>query len=642
MEIMMRYFDGEGAASPQGVVDYVGTHLQSPQEAGSLRAVRGYLSKEGRVEPLLCSATWKMVGWDGVGLPPEVLVRNLCQGRDLWGHRLTRTRNLYRAPKELVISLPSELSEALKGDPVAAHEIIITAIEAAVKSLEETSVRARSGKRPKDPSDWAPARLLFLGYPHAQNRAGEADLHAHVYIFPPALNSEGEWRTFDNFHHMALLSKPGGGRQRVTEAVIAEAERWGYNVEITRGKARGAGPQGARVVCPDGHIIERGSLPRTRRSEVLAAQEMVRECGAPPLTPKQVELVRRETGRFPVELKGVKRQDLLLRKLCALGFLDHEGRVLPSAKLTEACQAMETGMATAQVSLTDLPEMPHSLAAAEIIKSRRKALAVQVPELTLNTNQARIRWTATYDRVLELVAAAPEGLTTDELDKPTRDNLSKLKRAGVLLGEKVDKRLVYTLGPAGVERLARGRAEQVEAEALVTDIAGQAIQGAHSPGQIRGRLEMLGIQANPALERFELGAIGRVVEAPTLMARTGIRPETKPVPDIPWWERWWRQSQKLPELLRRAILHPAEVMKRWSKEWGQKAAKAVQAQAKVRKVAEAKAKKEADERLKIERSKEGGYTPPTNKARHTPPRNAVHQAPTQNSPGGKGHGRSIR
>lgn len=642
MDNLIRYYDGEGPASAQGVVNYVGTHLQSPQEAGSLGMVRGYLTKEGKVEPLVHSATWQLVGWDGVGLPPARLIRNLCKGRDLRGHQLTRARNLFRAPKELLITLPSELSEAMKDDPVAAYETTCRAIEVAVESVTESAVRKRSGKSPKDPSDWAPAQILFLAYPHAMNRAEEAELHGHIYIFPPALAEDGQWRTFENYGHIALLSKSGGGRQRVTEAVIAEAARWGYKVEIVPGKAAGAGAQGARVTCPDGRIIERGSVLRTRRPEILAAQEMVRECGAPPLTRQQVELVRRETGRFPAELKGIKRQDLLKKKLRALGFLDPDGRVLPSAKLIAAYQAMETGMATAQVSLTDLPEMPHAQAAAEIIKSRRKTLAVQVPELTLNTNQARIRWTATYDRVLELVAAAPEGLTTDGLDKPTRDNLSKLKRAGVLLGEKVDKRMVYTLGPAGVARLARGRAEQVEAEALVTDIAGQAIQGAHSPGQIRGRLEMLGILANPALERFELGAIGRVVEAPTLMTRTGIRPETKPIPDIPWWERWWRQSQRLPELLRRAILHPAEVMQRWSKEWGQKAAKAVQAQAKVRQTAEAKAKKEADERLKIERSKEGGYTPPRNKARHTPPRNEVHEVPTPNSPGGKGHGRSIR
>jgi hypothetical protein len=362
---------------------------------------------------------------------------------------------------------------------------------------------------------------------------------------------------------------------------------------------------------------------------------MARECGAAPLTRKQIEVVRRETGRFPAELKNIKRRDLLEKKLRALGFLDPEGRILPPRGITAAAQTMEEHMAIAQVTLSDLPLLPHALSAAENIKDKRKALRDQVPGVKLDTNQARIRWTASYDRVLELVAAHPEGLTTDDLDKPTRDNLSKLKRAGILLGDKVHGRMRYTLGPEGEERLARGHREQAEVETLVTDIAHQALEGAGSPEQVRGRLEMLGIQTNPPLGRFELGAVGRVVEDPKLVASTGIQTATEPLPDHPWWERWWLKSHELPELLKRAILQPAEVMHRWSLELGQKAAEVVMAQFKSRRAAEEKAQKEADEKTKErQRQQEAGSTAPT------PP---VHRSPSNDSPArGVGNGRPIR
>lgn len=633
MDVVMRYFDGEKPASPEGVKNYVGTHLQAPKEAGTLPRVEGYLTKEGRVEPMVYADIWRLVGWSGKGLPPELLIRNLTQGLDINGHPLTRTRSIFRAPTELLITIPSELSEALGNDPLAAHEIITRAIEETVASIEEFATRKRSGKGRTAQPDWVPARILTLTYPHGLNRADEVDPHAHVYIFPPVLDAEGVWRTFDNGRHMATLSKPGGARERVTKVIIEEAARWGYVVEIEPGKAAGAKPQGARVICPDGRVIERGSIHRIRRAELLAAQEMARECGAPPLTRKQVEVVRRETGRFPTELKDIKRRDLLEKKLRALGFLNPEGRIISPAGITAACQAMEEKMAIAQVTLNDLPLLPHALSAAENIKEKRKDLGHQVPDVKLATNQARIRWTTTYDRVLELVAAHPEGLTTDDLDKPTRDNLSKLKRAGILLGGKVHGRMLYMLGPEGHERLARGRREQAEAETLVTEIAHQALEGADSPEQVLGRLEMLGIQTAPALGRFEIGAVGRVVEAPELVASTGIQASTEPRPDLPWWERWWMKSHELPELLKRAIMQPAEVMYRWSLEHGQKAAEVVIAQFKSRGAAEAKARKEADEQKEKERKQREAFVPQQQVR--------LAQSPPPPERGG-GHGRSIR
>lgn len=635
MDIELRYNDGEGALSAAGVMDYIGSHLQVRKEAGSLPSVHGYLTKDGKILPLLYSDIWKQIGWSGQGLPPEALIKNLSQGLDLYGKRLTKSTKPFLAPKELIVSFPCEVSVAMKDDPEAGFDIMTEVIVEIIESIEEVAVRKRSGKGRKANPDPTPARILALTYPHAKNRAGEPDLHSHIYIFPPALDSAEVWRVFDNTEHMARLSKPGGARERATDVLIASAAKRGYTIDIKRGKASGPGPHGARVTCPDRRTIERGSVVTTRRSEILAAQEMARECGAAPLTRKQIEVVRRETGRFPAELKNIKRHDLLQKKLQALGFLDPEGRIHSPAGITAAFQTMEEHMAIAQVTLSDLPMLPHALSAAENIKDKRKALRDQVPGVKLNTNQARIRWTASYDRVLELVAAHPEGLTTDDLDKPMRDNLSKLKRAGILLGDKVHGRMRYTLGPEGKERLAQGHREQAEVETLVTDIAHQALEGAGSPGHVRGRLEMLGIQTNPSQGRFEIGAVGRVVENPELVASTGIQPTTEPLPDHPWWERWWMKSHELPELLKRAIMQPAEVMYRWSLELGQKAAEVVTTQFKSRRAAEEKAQKEADEKTaERKRQQEAGYTAPQ------PP---THRSPSNDSPArGVGNGRPIR
>ncbi len=633
MDIELRYHDGEGALTAAGVMNYIGSHLQAHKEAGSLPSVHGYLTKNGEILPLLYPGIWKQIGWSGQGLPPERLVQNLCQGLDLHGKRLTRSKKPFLAPKELIISFPCEVSVAMKNEPEAGFRTMEEVVMKVVDSIEEIAVRKRSGKGRKANPDPAPARILVLAYTHAKNRADEPDLHSHLYIFPLALDSTGVWRVFDNTAHMAGLSKPGGARERATDVLIAAAARRGYIIELRRGKASGPGPHGARVVCPDLRTIERGSIVSTRRSEILAAQEMARECGAAPLTRKQIEVVRRETGRFPSELKNIKRRDLLEKKLRALGFLDPGGRIHSPAGITAACQTMEEHMAIAQVTLSDLPMLPHALSAAEIIKGKRKALRDQVPGVRLNTNQARIRWTASYDRVLELVAAHPEGLTTDDLDKPTRDNLSKLKRAGVLLGGKVLGRMRYTLGPDGEERLARGHQEQAEVETLVTDIAHQALEGANSPGQVRGRLAMLGIQANAPLGRFEIGAVGRVVEDPKLVASTGIQATTETLPDLPWWNRWWMKVHKLPDVLRRAIMKPVEVMQRWSLELGQQAAEVITAQFTARRAAERKAQKEADEKKERERSQQQGVG-------SVDPDPHTHRSGSNDSPGiGVGHGR---
>lgn len=563
MWIMARYYDGPPAKSAQGAVDYVGGHLQDSKEVGPFSRVKGYLSREGLIEPVIDPDPWSKVGWDGIGLPPPRLLRNLCQGCDIDGSKITRQQVLFRTPREIVISLPCELSEATKDDPESAHALLQVAALANLESLEEGCTRGRSGKGRKAQPDWVEAKPLVLNYLHAENRAKEPDLHLHGYIFPVALAEDG-FRAFDNGLHVARLSKEGGARDRITQAVVQAAAERGYIVEIEPGRADGEGAQGARVVCPDGRVIERGSVFRERRAEILAAQEIKRELGQAPLTHRELELVRRESGKIPSSIKGVKRRDRLEKKLRAFGLLDGEGRIQEANELEKALQEVEAGMAVAQVSLQELGAMSHAQEAADLTMDRRIGLTAHVPAIIPDTDQARIRWTTSYDQVLELVAANPEGLGTAGLDKKTRDNLSKLKRAGILAGEKQDGLMRYTLAPAGLARLKTGRRDQAQTFKIVEGMVAAAVERTVSPDRVRGRLESAGIKVVPEAGRFEIGAAGRTVTDPELMAKTAIQTETPSAPDRAWWRRLWDMRRELPEILRRAILSPAEWARRWS------------------------------------------------------------------------------
>lgn len=83
MDMMGRINDGVLAKTPDGVATYVGAHVERPMEAGPLLKLDGYLTKGGKVKPLVDVELWKTVGWDGHGLPPRRLIENLCRGMDM-------------------------------------------------------------------------------------------------------------------------------------------------------------------------------------------------------------------------------------------------------------------------------------------------------------------------------------------------------------------------------------------------------------------------------------------------------------------------------------------------------------------------------------------------------------------------------
>ena len=475
MDLMIRYNDGPGMSSPAGVVVYFGGHLQETKEAGGLEVCPGYLSRDGQVKPEAINADlWREVGWDPAKqeLPPPELLRQLSMGYDLEGNKLTQGRGLFRQPKEALITLPAELSQSLKDHPEIARDILRAVVAAHVAEVEREAVRVRVGGGVRE---WHEARTLTLAYFHAENRGGEVHFHAHTMTFAPAKAADG-WRSWDNGQNVARMSKAEGSRAKATDAMLAAAKKNGLEVDLRRGVASKAPGQiqGATVKGLDGQVIEAGSLDRARRVEILAAQELKRELGGiVPLTPRELEIVRKVSGRLAAQdlahdLPGERRRLALASKLNDLGMLGEDGRILPKVELVEKLKGYEQKLAQAQVQLEAGRTLPGTgekhLAAANLIQAKREQVAaVAGPgvDLAASTKAARIRWTADYSRVLLLAhQAGPEGLRTDELNKRDRDLLSKLKGAGHLTGEKEHGRLVYRVSGVGVSKLQELRVER--------------------------------------------------------------------------------------------------------------------------------------------------------------------------------------
>jgi len=476
MDVMVRYNDGPGMVSPTGVVVYFGGHLQATKEAGEMAACVGYLSRDGQVKPEVHNPDlWQAVGWDPAKdeLPPPELLRQLSLGYDLHGNKLTQGRGLFRSPKEALITLPGELSASLKDHPEIARDILRETVKAHLQEVEREAVRVRTGGGNRE---WQAARTLSLYYVHAENRGGEVHFHAHVMTFIPAQKPDGSWRSWDNGRNMMRLSKPGGGREKMTDAMLAATRKHGLEIDLRRGVASLAPgqAQGATVKGLDGRTIKAGSLDRKRRVEILAAQELKQELGGiTPLTPRELEFIRRETGKLPQSLPGERRRLALAEKLNKLGMLGEDGRILPKAELAGRLKVYEEKLALAQVQLEDgvtLPVGETFRAAAELVQTRREQVAaIAGPELDLEASRsvARIRWTKDYARVLGMVREVG-GLSTATLDKRDRNLLSKLKKAGLLDAQKVGGLNEYRITEAGLARLgevrvAKGGSAEIEA-----------------------------------------------------------------------------------------------------------------------------------------------------------------------------------
>lgn len=476
------------ARSAEGVVGYVGGHLQASPEVGGLAAAPGYLSKDGQVLPIaLNPELWRQVGWnsESTPLPPAALMGALTRGQDMEGNQLVRVGRPkdsevpFRAPRELVVTIPSEVSEALlQHGPEASLRVMRQYLDEALRQIESQAVRIRRGGGTRI---WAPAKTLSLAYVHAENRLGETHLHLHIYTFGPALDQTGTWRTRDNQAHLLALQgrvpflphkgevlppfetrsqPPAPGRFGLSKTLQKACQEEGLKVDMDLRFAWQAPPKtahGATVNLPDGTRIKAGSLHRQRRAEILAAQELRAIMGAPSLTAREIEKLRKHTGKLPKDIPNIKRRDLFWEKANALGLLDPKGGVLPESQLHDRLREVEARMAEAQVRLEAAAALPSPYpAAAHLLAGARDHLASTVPGISpqASTQNARIRWTQDYEATLRIVVeAGTEGLTTQGLDKPTRNLLSKLKAAGLLQMEKTNGRAIYNLTPAGLARV---------------------------------------------------------------------------------------------------------------------------------------------------------------------------------------------
>ena len=457
MDLFGRFNDGPSPKTPSAVATYVGGHLAPTLEAGDLGEAPGYLSREGTIIPLVSDPElWAEVGWDAENhpLPSGKLIEGLTQGFDFYGHKLAG-RGQFRAPREVVFSLPSELSVALM-DLSPAHRLDVMQNLHRTWTQERDKVAVRIMKN--GDRTWEKARTLSLGFVHLEDRAGEPSLHFHDYAFSVAKDMNGKWRAYESGKAANDMPKL---RAKLTDMAIASCAKHGIKIDWPRGLARERDGEvhGVTVTLPGGRVIEAGSLNRTRRGDVLAAQAIRETLGVPALTPKELELVRRETGRLPIEIQGVRRKDYLVEKLNKLGLLDPEGRILPKDEVEARLPKIAEGLEYAAAKLRQVPMPGSQTNPVALVERRIQDIKAAVPGITQKVEAAqvagRIRWTQDYQRVMDQVAEAGK-LRTDGLTKQYRDLLSKLKKAGLLEGEKIDGRMEYGISAMGRLRLSGG------------------------------------------------------------------------------------------------------------------------------------------------------------------------------------------
>jgi hypothetical protein len=293
--------------------------------------------------------------------------------------------------------------------------------------------------------------------------------------------------------------------------MLASARRHGLEVDLRRGVAAQAPgmAQGATVKGLDGQVIEAGSLDRKRRVEILAAQELKQELGGiVPLTPRELEFIRKESGKLPQSLPGERRRLALASKLNELGMLGLDGRILPKVELVERLKGYEQKLALAQVQLEAGAQLPGTWEkhreAAGLVQAKREQVATLAGgsmDLEASLKTARMRWTKDYERVLRMVQRAG-GLSTKELDKRERDLLSKLKKFGLLEARKVGGLNEYRITETGLARLGGVRPKDVPVVAPVPP-APEVVPG-DEPFSLRGLREIREREASDPQDLREL------------------------------------------------------------------------------------------------------------------------------------------
>lgn len=538
--------------SPSGFLSQLKIHHQNPREAGLFLGLDGYLDRNGKVVPVFVNPfLWHLVGQDHrFSQPSDKLVFQLCQGMTALGAQLTRT-GLFRAPKEFVIALPCELSEALKGNPAVAYKILLAMLRAYVAELQKQAAK----KTWKDGTyeRWR-ADTLTVAYFHGTNDELEIHIHLHAFTFSPVLDPFSKWRSFENTAYVLEINLPGGGRYLISMACIEEAAVHGYLVEMDLGMSSTPGSNGAKVTCPNGDVIYPGSVARKRGAVILCNRELKRELGAPPLTDVQLDLVMEYSGKMPPGRLGTKPYGVFLAKLKTLGLLETDGRI--KSKLLPVMKKIESAMAVVQASLQDLPFL-EGKPASDLVGYRRGKLLDKFPDIRPNDLVAKICWLKRYEEALELVGA---GMDSRDLATQTlvdRETFQRLRKAFILEDVREHGTFSYRLSLAGKERLLRGQKERQDIEKALTLLQSLVSENAATAAVVRGRLKMAGIGVQGDLMVFR--RLGRVVAAGEWIRSIGIEKSTPCLPDVQWWEEYRDRQFDLPGVLAESALQSDEV-----------------------------------------------------------------------------------
>ena len=551
MDFIVSFAKEKVGGSPSGVADYVYDHLMSPKEVGSLALVERARDRAGNIAPVLHNYPL----WCAVGHDPETpqlsrrLIHYLCMGMDHYGDQLTQTE-IFRPPVEVLLTVPSELSEGMESHPEAAYSALLSGAMAFCSEVDKASVSVRVGG---GKSEFRCGHTLIAAYFHARNEAGEPHLHVHLYIFPPVRAGYATWLAYTSRSLSQHLHSPGGGRQVFTQSFISGAAEFDYQMDHTPGRATQDQPHGVKVQCPGGSLIHPGSIPRLRSAEIRAHEALCYALGAPFLTAQELTLVLQQAGQYPVAGAGGQRQDRFEEKLKKLGLLDPEGRI--TSDLLAELSALDVKMAVVEASLLDLP-FQESSTATQLVRARREGLRDQVPAIHTDDWAARHAWVTTYEDLL----ASIENKAIDWAALPTalQNTMHLIERAGVVQKHYEDGLLRYRLTSKGEARRQLGLREAAEIVAAIPELFAHVSTNQPPADVALRRLQLAGVQV--AGTQLRLRRLGRVVDAAEQIRGVGITPSTLPsIPDLSWWQWYWDHRYELPPILAQLVLQPEEL-----------------------------------------------------------------------------------
>ena len=408
---------------------YVFDHVAGTLETGVFKGLTGYLAKDGRVLPNLENPDlWERIGHrDWTRVPSPRLLRALLAGRDLEGRPLVTARGLGGKPLfEVLITLPSELSAvAASMDPRFGQKLLSTARKEVMKHIECQAVQVRTGKGQRK---WAFARVLAMGFDHAENRAQEPHLHDHLVVMPLAWDpADQRWRTpnlrraVQTMHHTL--------RPAVSEALGKVCEEWGVEVAFEPGLARErTGLPGWTVQSPSGLLIPAGSLQRVRTAESMAKDVVQLFMGG--ASPREADLAPMkqwmQQPHFGKPLPQDRKFNAALTRLLRWGHGGELNRGFRSEAFTSALEELDTRFAMAEAMLDEYAKGRVAQVKAFDRPRRCRALLGDLIPTDLhrmNTRIGQMLWKQARDEALDQMRTGIFGESRNPINRIARQIL---------------------------------------------------------------------------------------------------------------------------------------------------------------------------------------------------------------------------